>query len=225
MQWLKRKILKHFGNTLLTGSLLAIPFALTYVIVDFLFQFVDGILNPAIRLLYDNYELDNKLPFNIFPGIGVISALLIIYIVGFSFYTAAGRSAVRLIQKTMLNIPVIGPIYLASRKLVESFSGSKETGFKRVVLIQFPREGFWSVGFLTGITQPSDFERKAVVYVPTAPLPNSGFVVLVNLDEVYDTDLKVAEAGQFVLSGGIISPDHITTARLDPNKVYEDQAQ
>ena len=51
------------------------------------------------------------------------------------------------------------------------------------------------------------------------------FVVLVNLDEVYDTDLKVAEAGQFVLSGGIISPDHITTARLDPNKVYEDQAQ
>ena len=124
----------------------------------------------------------------------------------------------------MLNIPVIGPIYLASRKLVESFSGSKETGFKRVVLIQFPREGFWSVGFLTGITQPSDFERKAVVYVPTAPLPNSGFVVLVNLDEVYDTDLKVAEAGQFVLSGGIISPDHITTARLDPNKVYEDQA-
>ena len=61
--------------------------------------------------------------------------------------------------------------------------------------------------------------------MPTAPLPNSGFVVLVNLDEVYDTDLKVAEAGQFVLSGGIISPDHITTARLDPNKVYEDQAQ
>ena len=85
MQWLKRKLIKHFGNTLLTGSLLAIPFALTYVIVDFLFQFVDGLLNPAIRLLYDNYELDNKLPFNIFPGIGVISALLIIYIVGFSF--------------------------------------------------------------------------------------------------------------------------------------------
>ena len=80
MQWLKRKILKHFGNTLLTGSLLAIPFALTYVIVDFLFQFVDGILNPAINLLYERYDLVDKLPFAIFPGIGVISALLIIYI-------------------------------------------------------------------------------------------------------------------------------------------------
>tara|TARA_B110000196_G_C21006371_1_gene595568 strand:- start:216 stop:896 length:681 start_codon:yes stop_codon:yes gene_type:complete len=224
MKWLKDIILKHLGNTLLTGSLLAIPFALTYIVVDFLFKFIDGILNPAIKLLYEHYHLDTKLPFNIFPGIGVISALLIIYVVGFAFYTAAGRSAVSLLQKTMLNIPLVGPIYLSTRKLVESFSGSRETGFKRVVLIQFPREGFWSVGFLTGIVQPSDFERKAVVYVPTAPMPNSGFVVLVNLDEIYDTDLKISDALQFVLSGGIISPDHIKTAQLDPNNVYEDQA-
>jgi len=98
---------------------------------------------------------------------------------------------------------------------VESFSGTGQTGFKRVVMVQYPRLGAWSIGFLTSILKTSEERPLAVVFVPTAPLPNTGWVAVVPLDEVLDTDLSVQTAIQMIVSGGIVSPAVIKTRKLE----------
>ena len=98
--------------------------------------------------------------------------------------------------------------------LIESFSDKKTTGFKRVVMIQYPRIGYWSVGFLTSVFNSDSGDQFAVVYIPTAPLPNSGWLAVVPFEEIYDTDISTQEAMQFVFSGGIVIPEIIKSKKL-----------
>ena len=206
----RRRIATHLRRTLITGSLLLVPVALTYLILRFLFDLVDGVLEPGVEVLFDRLGVDW-----VIPGVGVAAAVVLVYLVGFLFANALGRRLVGWAQAAVLRIPLLGAVYSASRKLVESFSGTGETGFKRVVMVQYPRVGAWSIGFLTAITETSDDKQLAVVYIPTAPLPNSGWVAVVPVEEVLDTNLSVQQAMQMVFSGGIVSPGVIKTSKLE----------
>ena len=145
--------------------------------------------------------------------------MIIIYVVGAFATFRLGRSAVDWVRSTLLRVPFVGTIYSANRQLIESFSGTSVTGFKRVVLVEFPRTNSWSLGFLTGITNADGGKKMIMTYVPTAPLPNSGFVVLMPPEDVLDTDLSVPEAMQLIFSGGIISPGNINTRKIDVAEV------
>lgn len=207
----KARLCAHFRRSLLAGSLILIPAALTYLVLKFIFEIVDSVLSPSIQWVFTRYfDMEWSI-----PGAGFFLAILVIYLSGFIVANTIGLKFTRWVQKCVLNTPVIGSIYSAARKLVESFSpGSGQTGFKRVVLLQYPREGYWSMGFLTAITI-SGGQQFAVVYIPTAPLPNSGWVAIVPVSEVYDTDLDVQDAMQFVFSGGIVSPETIQSGPLE----------
>jgi len=190
--------------------LLLLPIALTYVILRFIFDVIDGVLQPGIRWVGEWWGQDWTV-----PGLGVVVAVALIYLAGLFLTNVMGRWLVEGAQRTAQRLPLVGTVYSASRQLVESFSGAKQTGFKRVVMVQYPRMGAWSIGFLTETTMTSEGERLAVVYIPTAPLPNSGWVALVPVEEVLDTDLSVPEAMQMVFSGGIVSPEVIKTSKLE----------
>ena len=145
--------------------------------------------------------------------------MIIVYMLGTFATFGIGRMAVDRTRTALLRVPLIGTIYSANRQLIESFSGTSVTGFKRVVLVQFPRANAWSLGFLTGITDAVGGDRLIMTYVPTAPLPNSGFVVLMPPEDVLDTDLSVPEAMQLIFSGGIVSPRTIGTKKIDIGKL------
>ena len=93
-------------------------------------------------------------------------------------------------------MPVVGSLYSSARRLIESLAGTKDssTGFKRVVMIEHPRKGMWCIGFLTSIVEISNTQTMATVYIPTAPTPNSGFVVMVPYKEG-EGDLSVVLLG------------------------------
>ena len=152
-----------------------------------------------------------------FVGLGIIVAVILVYLAGLFATFGLGRFITTWGQGITTKIPLVGHIYSASRQLVESFSLSeaKSTGFKRVVLIEYPKAGAWSIGFLTNFTFLDNGSRLAVVYVPTAPLPNSGWVALVPDDQVLDTDLTVAQAMQVVFSAGVVSPTSIQTRPIE----------
>lgn len=200
----------HLRLSLITGMLLLIPVALTYLIVRFLFDAVDGVLKPLGEWVLERFGIDWTL-----PGPGLILAVILIYFAGAFVALRLGRRIVERGQGVVRRVPFVGTIYSASRELVESFSGTKETGFKRVVLIEFPRDRVWSLGFLTDIASVRGGQRMAVVYIPTAPLPSSGFMVLIPLEDVLDTDLTVPIAMQMVFSAGIVSPESIHTSKID----------
>ena len=146
-------------------------------------------------------------------------AVVIVYLIGAFATFSLGSIVLDWARASLLRIPFIGTLYSANRQLIESFSGTSVTGFKRVVLVQFPRAEAWSLGFLTGVTDAAGAERLIMTYVPTAPLPNSGFVVLMRPEDVLDTDLSVPDAMQLLFSGGIISPRTISTRKIDVAEV------
>ncbi|MEX2431607.1 MAG: DUF502 domain-containing protein, partial [Dehalococcoidia bacterium] len=115
--------------------------------------------------------------------------------------------AVGFFQGLLLKLPLVRNIYAATSQLVEVFSGTHASeDAKRVVVIEYPRPGLWSIGFLMAITTDENRRSMGVVYIPTAPMPNSGWAAIVPLSDVYETDMTVQQATQFVLSGGLLAP-------------------
>ena len=211
---IRRRLILHLRGTLIAGALLLIPVALTYLVLLFIYDVVNGVLQPGIERLFEEIGREEWS----FPGIGVVAAVILIYIAGGLVAWGLGVRLVRWAQKAAIRVPMIGTVYSASRQLIESFSGGKATGFQRVVMVQYPRRGYWAIGFLTSIITTDKGESLAVVYIPTAPLPNSGWLAVVPFDEVYDTEITPQTAMRFVFSGGIVSPKNVRMTKAPEAK-------
>ena len=206
----RRWIAVHIRRAFIAGSLLLVPVALTYLILVFIYDVVNGVLQPAVEEVFAWAGREDWA----FPGVGLVATVILIYLAGIVVARGLGVKTVQWVQETTLRVPLIGTIYSASRQLVESFSGTGKTGFKRVVMVQYPRKGYWAIGFLTSMVTNDTAEQLAVVYIPTAPLPNSGWLALVHVSEIYDTDITPQEAMRFVFSGGIVSPEMIKMVKM-----------
>ena len=139
-------------------------------------------------------------------GLGLVSLIIIMYFLGLIMSLRIGRRIIRTFQAYLINVPVIGTLYGPAKQLVESFSGDSAAGFKRVVVVEYPKADTWMIGFLTGISEVNPGTTMGVVYLPTAPTPNSGWVAMIPIQQIYDTSMSVSEAMTMVLSGGISSP-------------------
>ncbi|MBI2872600.1 MAG: DUF502 domain-containing protein [Chloroflexi bacterium] len=198
-----RGVRKHLSQTIGTGILLLVPVVITYLVLRLVFTSIDGVLAPWVA------QVLGRTPIPYIQGLGLVAMVLLIYIAGLVGRNFLGRQIVRGGQQALLRIPVIKTVYSPAKQLIESFSGTGSTGFKRVVMVEYPRVGAWTIGFLTGTTQDETGATLALVYIPTAPTPNSGWVAILPLEDVYDTDLTVPEATRLVLSGGIVSPSRL----------------
>ena len=186
------------------GLIVVVPLAITFWVLRLVFNLMDGFLGPLI---------DDRIGRHI-PGIGIVAMLVLVYIAGLLWeLSRLSRRMIEGVQKWLLSIPIVGAVYSPARQLIDSFSGTSESGFKRVVLIEYPKAGTWMIGFLTSTTMTRDGEM-GVVYVPTAPTPNSGWVGVVPIAGVYDVDMSVQQAMSMVLSGGIVTPDSIGTTEM-----------
>ena len=204
---------QHISRMILAGFLIMIPFVLTYMFAKFLVDIIDGVLAPYISLFFGGKRI---------YGLGVLALMIVVYIVGLLSTRYFGQKIGDAIQNFVLRMPVVGSLYSSARRLIESLAGTKDgesTGFKRVVMIEHPRRGMWCIGFLTSIIQVSKSQKMATVYIPTAPTPNSGFVVMVPYNEINDTDLSVQEAMSMVLSGGIIAPESFNTKTITSKEI------
>ena len=201
----RARVKLHFRRTMIEGVLLLVPIVITFIVLRWLWYFIDGVLRPAFK---------NTLGVS-FPGLGIAALLVLIYLVGLAWDIDLGRRLVRMGQRFLLSLPIVGAVYSPARQLIDSFSGSGSSGFKRVVIIEYPRLGSWMLGFLTSTTTGIGDKQLAVVYLPTAPTPNSGWVAVVPMEDVYDTALTVQEAMTMVLSGGIVTPKQIEVTRTN----------
>ncbi len=200
MRILKSVVWGHLRKVMAEGLIIVVPLAITFWVLRLVFNLMDGFLGPLIE---DTIGRD-------LPGIGIAAMLLLVYVAGQLWeLSRLSRRMIEAIQKWVLSIPIVGAVYSPARQLIDSFSGTSDTGFKRVVLIEYPKAGAWMIGFLTATTMTKDGEM-GVIYVPTAPTPNSGWVGVVPIDGVYDVDMSVQQAMSMVLSGGIVTPDEIS---------------
>ena len=205
------KIARHVRATLIAGVLILVPIAITYVLLLWVFNSIDGLLAPVV---------DRSIGRHI-PGLGLLVLLIIVYLLGLVWTKRLGRRSIRTLQLFLLKVPLIGAIYGPARKLIESFTGESTAGFKRVVVVEYPKQGTWMIGFLTGISNVVPGTTMGVIYLPTAPTPNSGWVAMVPIQNIYDTTMTVREAMSMVLSGGISSPVQIDLKPMDPMEMAE----
>lgn len=194
-------------DVFLQGLLVVIPIALTFWIVRFMYNVVDGIAGDAVNSL-----LQATAGFSI-PGIGLILMVVLVFIVGLLMRFGGGRWVVNGFRRLMMRIPLVKAIYGPSQQLLDSFTGKSDSGFKRVVLIEYPKAGTWMVGFLTATTEV-DGQEMGIVYVATAPTPNSGWVAVVPIDQIYDIDLTVGDAMNLIFSGGIKAPETVNKTSM-----------
>ena len=212
MRVLKSAVWGHLRKVMTQGLIIVVPLAITFWVLRLVFNMIDGFLGPLIE---DTIGRD-------LPGVGIVAMLLLVYIAGQLWeLSRLSRRMIEGIQRWLLSIPIVGAVYSPARQLIDSFSGTSDTGFKRVVLIEYPKAGTWMIGFLTATTMTRDGEM-GVIYVPTAPTPNSGWVGVVPINGVHDVDMSVRQAMSMVLSGGIVTPNEIAMTDIRSSPLSDD---
>jgi uncharacterized membrane protein len=196
-------LLARLRAYLFAGILLTAPISITlyiaWIVVNFVDQWVARLLPPA-------YNPNHYLPFSI-PGLGLVLVLAVLIFIGYLAAGILGRFFVRASEGVLNRMPVIRSVYGAVKQIFETILAERANAFSKVVLVQFPREGMWRIGFVTGLI-PGDVQGVAEggvlnVFVPNSPNVTAGFLVLVPPKEIVHVDLTPEEALKLVVSGGI----------------------
>lgn len=190
----------------LAGILVTAPIGITVYLTWIFLQFVDARVTPLIP---EHYNPNTYLPFSL-PGIGLIVVVFSFILVGWFAKNFLGRILIRFSEYIVHRVPVIRAVYKAIKQIFETIMTSQSKAFREVVLLEYPRKGVWSLGFVTGRTrgevQRTTEEETMSVFVPTTPNPTSGYLLFVPKKELYFLDMTVEEAAKLVVSAGIITP-------------------
>ena len=195
----KNRLWRHLGKVFLAGTLAAIPLVGTYFVFRFLFDVLDGVFQPVIKFIFGRS----------LPGAGLVALIILVYLLGLLATNIFGRRLINWLDGVISRAPIIKYVYSGARQAVDSLRGIGNMSFKRVVVVEFPKVGMYSMGFITG--KPVDFngQNKVPVFIPHTPNPMTGFLVLLSPEQIIDTQMTVEEAMKMVLSGGLISPESI----------------
>ena len=197
----KKSIYSRIRNYFIAGVLVLIPIRITVYLTIFLIKISSKLIPQAINP-------DRFLPYEI-PGLEILIALILITLVGWLSLTFIGKRLVSLLEGILNRIPILRTIYSSAEQLIENFSQDKKNK-KSVVLVQYPRQGIWAVGFATkentGEIKKRVGEEIINVFVPTTPNPTSGFLLMFPKKEVIYLDLSFEEASKFIVSAGSTNP-------------------
>ena len=199
---------KNLRRNLLAGLLVLVPIAIVIFVILWFFHTIDGILQPIIRLFFGRT----------ITGLGFAITFVLIYLVGILASNIVGRRIIQFGEWLVGKLPVLGQLYNAAKQAMSSISGLSRTkaAFREVVMIEYPRKGLLSIGFVTNEIIDSDGRQLTAVYLPTTPVPTSGWVVLVTEDQLIRTNISVDTAMKMVISGGIASPTELAVRTGEP---------
>ena len=190
------KILFHVEATLAAGLLVILPLFITIWILKFVFDLVD----PVIQDILINY-----LPGPHYPGMGVAVMLVLLYIAGWFTTHGLGQKMINGVHWLIERIPGVGSIYSPLRSAMQTLGRGDDRPYRGVVLVEFPRQGSKAIGLITSYLGEIDGEEKVAVYVPTTPVPSSGFLIVLPYADVTFTDITVDDAMKIIISGGLLA--------------------
>ena len=206
---MKEKRAASLKNYFLTGILVSAPLAITGYLATELILFIDRKVTSLIPTEYRHV-------FNFLhgiPGFGVLILLISLILIGWISSGFLGNALLKILNKGISKMPVVSGLYNALKKILETVMGNgQNTAFREAVLVQYPREGLWTIAFITGEVYSkiqSHFKKSNMVsiYVPTTPNPTSGFLIFVNKKDIIPLDLRVDDAWKIIISTGIVTPD------------------
>ncbi|TYL08262.1 hypothetical protein MOLA_19880 [Moorella thermoacetica] len=192
--------MRHLRRFFLTGIIVTMPAAATIYALWLVFSFLDQLAGQAVGLF-----LGRRV-----PGLGLALTLAVVLIAGFLATNFIGRFFLNLWDEVMYRIPLVNSIYRTVKQLVEAIWRDDKKAFQHVVMVEYPRRGIYSLGFLTG-PAPAEASMRAAsdlvnVFVPTTPNPTSGFLLLVPREEVIPLEMPVEDGLKLIISAGVVGP-------------------
>ena len=190
---------------LLSGLLVIVPLAITVFVLDW----VIAKLDTTLLILPNDWQPDKLLGFHI-PGFGVLLALAIVLSVGAITSNFVGKKLVKWGDALLGRIPVVRSIYSSVKQVSDTLFSESGNAFRTAVLVQWPREGVWSIGFVTGSPggDVATYLREDFlsVYVPTTPNPTGGYFVMLRRSDCIELDMSIDEALKYIVSMGVVVP-------------------
>jgi len=186
---------------LITGLLSILPIALTYWIIQKLFQYFS---NPGAKIVALIFK--NNVP-QYFPELaGFLLTILFIYFTGIFISNVLGKRVYILFEKILLRIPVVNTVYRTIKQITSHLSDPERQAFKKVVFIEYPRKGVWTISMVTGESKNKHGELYYHIFVPTTPNPTSGYLLYILQKDTCKTDMSIEEGMKIIISGGLLAP-------------------
>lgn len=191
---------------LIAGLLVWMPLGVTFLVV----RAIVGFLDKSLLLLPDAFQPDRLLGFHI-PGLGVLLAIALVLVTGMIMANLLGRRLVAFWESLLARIPLVRTLYSAVKQIMEAVLATDAKSFRKVLLVEYPRKGVWSLAFMTsddlGEVQDKTIANVISVFIPTTPNPTSGFVLMVPESDVIELDMAVEEGLKMIISMGVVVPN------------------
>jgi len=194
---------KNFRYYFLVGLFSIIPVAATWWLMDIIFRFFAGPAQSIIDKIIPYEFMGQKL---LTWTIGFLATVLFVLVCGYIISSVFGKLLFSKIEKIIARIPLVNSLYQTIKGLTESISNSSKQAFSKVVLIEYPRKGVWTLALVTGESVNEENISFYHLFLPTSPNPTSGYMLYISKDDVIEVDMTAEEAIKIIVSGGAISP-------------------
>ena len=207
-----KKFLKHLRTKIFAGILVVLPLGITFLVLKFVFNTLDSILDPLIP----NIDISLFHRVHHLPGIGIISFFVLLYLIGLITTNVLGRELINWGDRLFKTIPVVKNIYTSSKQLTDAFSATKRGSFRQAVFVEFPQEGNYVLGFVTNELTDLQRQTKVTVFVPTAFVPPQGFLLFLPKEKLLPSQWTIEEAIKAIMSVGIVAPQTLSVPFSSP---------
>lgn len=199
-----------------TGLLILVPLAITLWVLNLIISTMD----QSLLLLPESWRPKALFGIDIL-GLGTLLTLVIVFLTGLLTRNFVGKQVVHAWEMLLTRIPIVSSIYSSVKQVSDTLFSSSGNAFRKALLVQYPRQGCWTIAFLTG-APGGDVKNHLVgdyisVYVPTTPNPTSGFFLMMPRSDAIELDMSVDEALKYIVSMGVVSPEYVVAASKNLN--------
>lgn len=190
---------------LIAGLLIWVPLGVTVMVIKLLV----GMMDKTLVWIPAEYQPDVLLGFHV-PGMGVVLAVIIVLGTGIIVANLFGRKLVQFWESLLSQIPLVRTIYISVKQILETVFSSGQS-FRKVILVEYPRKGLWTLAFQSSTTRGEAQTKTGTeivnVFIPTTPNPTSGFFIMVPREDVVELDMSVDDGLKMIISAGVMVPD------------------
>jgi len=209
---------KLVRRRLVAGILVILPIYVTYFVIKFLIGLLGGILSPVVEKILELLEVSppsNTVEEFVVTTIALILALSVLYFTGLFAANLAGKFLINFYEAILNKMPIVKNIYASSKQLIHLVGLPSREAFKRVVIVEYPRAGMKAIAFVTGSIKSNDGTELTSIFIPTTPIPTSGFLLYLPESDIVETYMTIEEGMKLVFSGGILAPEVFEFSRKE----------
>ena len=200
-----------YKKYILTGIISIIPVYITYWIIEQIFLIVSIPGKNIISYFTSLFNFSNEINIQLITiteyMLGFILTIMFLFFLGLIISNVVGKKIYSYFETLLNSIPIVNKVYSSIKQIISTISIDNKKSFKKVVMIQYPRKGLWTIAMVTGESTNKNKKEFYTLFVPSTPNPTTGYMIIISKEDVVNTNLSVEDATKVILSGGLVTPN------------------